>query len=59
MEVKILARIGLSPSIVKFELVWLKLADFLAIVPKLKKKTFLKHVQLYHNGILQESDSTL
>ena len=46
MDVKIPAPIGLSPPVVKFGLVWPKLADFVAIGPKLKKKTFLKHVQL-------------
>jgi hypothetical protein len=34
MEVKILARIRLSPPVVKFVLVWPKLADFVAIGPK-------------------------
>ena len=53
MEVKIPARIGLSPSVVKFGPVWLELADFVEIVPKFEeKKTFLKHVQLYHSKIL-------
>jgi hypothetical protein len=53
MEAKIPARIGLSPPIVKFGLVWPKLADFVAIGPKFeRKKTFLKHVQLYHSRIL-------
>ena len=42
MEVKIPARIGLSPPVVKFGLVWPKLADFVAIGPKFKTKTFLK-----------------
>jgi hypothetical protein len=47
MEVKILARIRLSPPVFKFVLVWPKLADFVAIDPKkFKKKTFLKHVDL-------------
>jgi hypothetical protein len=55
MEVKIHTRIGLSPSVVKFGLVWPKLADFVAIVPNLKGKTFLKHIQLYHSRILLNS----
>jgi hypothetical protein len=38
MEVKIPARIGLKPSAVKFGLVWPKLADFVAIVPKFERK---------------------
>jgi hypothetical protein len=52
MEVKIPARI------VKLGLVSPKLADFVAIGPKFKTKTFLKHVQLYmymyHSRILLE-----
>jgi hypothetical protein len=47
IEVKIPARIGLSPPVVRFGLVWPKLSDFVAIGPKFEiKKTFLKHVQL-------------
>jgi hypothetical protein len=38
MEVKIPARNGLSPSVVQFGLVWLKLADFVAIVPKFERR---------------------
>jgi hypothetical protein len=38
MEVKIPARIGLSPPVVKFGLVWPKLADFVAIGPKFERK---------------------
>jgi hypothetical protein len=38
MDVKIRARIGLRPPVVKFGLVWLKLADFVAIVPKFEEK---------------------
>jgi hypothetical protein len=38
MEVKIPARIVLSPSVVKFGLVWPKSADFVAIVPKFEEK---------------------
>ena len=34
MEVKIPARIGLSPPVIKFGLVWPELADFVAIGPK-------------------------
>jgi hypothetical protein len=39
MEVKIPARIRLSPLVVKFGMVWPELADFVKIGPKFKKKT--------------------
>ena len=55
MDATIPARIGLSPPVVKFGRVWPKLGtpvDFVPIGPKLKEKTFLKHVQLYHSRIL-------
>ena len=38
MEVKIPARIRLSPLVVKFGMVWPELADFVKIGPKFKKK---------------------
>jgi hypothetical protein len=43
MEVKITARIGLSPLVVKFGLVWPEVADFVKIGPNLKKKTLADH----------------
>jgi hypothetical protein len=38
MELKIPARIGLSPLVVKFGLVWPELADFVNIGPKFGEK---------------------
>jgi hypothetical protein len=61
LKVKISARIGMSPPIVKFGLVWPDLTDFVATVPKFDREnlenadSFLKYVQLYHSRILLDS----
>ena len=48
IRVKIPARIGLIPPVVKFILIWPGLDDFLKTVPNLKEKT-LKMVIAFSN----------
>jgi hypothetical protein len=59
MDVKIPAQIGLSPLVVKFGLVWPKLADFVAIGQKNKKKNLSETCTAVYTHISVESYSII